>query len=451
MSRHGVCFSVTFPAMKRPVFSPRKSGIMVKHDALTIVIPALNEEESIGMTIERCLEARAGIASAAGLDEVEIIVVSDGSCDRTAEIARGYAEVRVIEFPENQGYGAAIKAGWQAGRGTLLGFLDADGTCDPRYFEELCAAAGSGQADVALGSRMGRDSQMPRIRRLGNRIYAVLLGFLCGRHITDTASGMRVVRRDVLDDLYPLPDGLHFTPAMSSRALLNHLRVVEIPMRYEERIGTSKLNVLKDGVRFVKAILEGVLCYRPERIFLLVFAFCLVTMALFAATPTEYYFQNRRLEDWMIYRFAVCSFLGSLGLLLLLATALSNQMASFSRRRPEGDSFWAGGIRSLLSGWRLTGILAIFAGCSIGFLWPGLLQWVTTGQVTLHWSRLLAGAFCLLSAFQTGVFAVLLKVIAIWITERSPASRSLKPVKVRVTNFDCNSFASEPAETVGAV
>ena len=432
------------------ILSPQRNVRLVIHQVLTIVIPALNEEDSIGMTIERCLEAREGIARTAGLDDVEILVVSDGSTDRTAEIARAYDAVQVIEFPENQGYGAAIKAGWQAGRGTLLGFLDADGTCDPRYFEELCAVTASGQADIALGSRMGPDSQMPRIRRLGNRIYAVLLGFLCGRHITDTASGMRIVRREVLEDLYPLPDGLHFTPAMSSRALLNHLRVVEIPMRYEERIGTSKLNVLRDGVRFVKAILDGVLCYRPEKIFLMAFAFCLMLMVLFAATPTEYYFQNRRLEDWMIYRFAVCSFLGSLGLLLLLATALSNQMACFSRRRPDGNSFWAGGIRSLLSGWRMLTILAIFAGSSVGFLWPGLLQWITTGQVTLHWSRLLAGAFCLLSAFQTGVFVVLLKVVGLWITERSPSSHRFKPLHERVVNPTL-SEATKPAETVGAV
>ncbi len=425
----------------------------MNHPVLTIVIPALNEEESIGMTIERCLAARAGIASTAGLEDVEIIVVSDGSTDRTAEIARSYDEVRVIEFRENQGYGAAIKTGWQAGRGDLLGFLDADGTCDPWYFGELCAVTAIGKADVALGSRMGPDSQMPRIRRLGNRMYALMLGFLCGRHITDTASGMRVVRREVLEDLYPLPDGLHFTPAMSSRALLNHLRVVEIPMRYEERIGTSKLNVLRDGLRFVKAILEGVLCYRPEKIFLLAFAFCMTLTVLFAASPTEFYIQNRWLEEWMIYRFAVCSFLGSLGLLLLLATALCNQMARFSRRRPDGNSFWATGIRSLVFGWRLTAILAVFTGCSVGFLWPGLLQWVTTGQVTLHWSRLLAGAFCLLSAFQTGVFAVLLQIVELWLSERSPSSHrwDTSPARARSSSPALRSEANAPAETVEAI
>ncbi|MGH7400123.1 MAG: glycosyltransferase, partial [Candidatus Rokuibacteriota bacterium] len=71
--------------------------------ALTIVIPALNEEGAIGGTIERCLAAREQIKATAGLTEVEIIVVSDGSTDRTAEIARGFAGVKVIEFVTNRG------------------------------------------------------------------------------------------------------------------------------------------------------------------------------------------------------------------------------------------------------------------------------------------------------------------------------------------------------------
>ncbi len=126
--------------------------------------------------------------------------------------------MKVIVFRENRGYGAAIKEGWRIGRGTLLGFLDADGTCDPRYFASMCETALTEDADIVLGSRLGPNSKMPKVRRLGNRIYAFLLGLLCGRAITDTASGMRVVRRRSLKYLYPLPDGLHFTPSMSASA-----------------------------------------------------------------------------------------------------------------------------------------------------------------------------------------------------------------------------------------
>ena len=118
--------------------------------SLTIVIPALDEEEAIGSTVERCLAARAHIRKAGSVVDVEIIVVSDGSTDRTEKIARGYDEVTVLAFERNRGYGAAIKAGFAHGRGTLVGFLDADGTCDPLVFAELCRALSLSVTGVAL-------------------------------------------------------------------------------------------------------------------------------------------------------------------------------------------------------------------------------------------------------------------------------------------------------------
>jgi glycosyltransferase involved in cell wall biosynthesis len=391
---------------------------------LTIVIPALNEEEAIGGTIQRCLDAKEYICRVAGLEDVEIIVVSDGSTDRTPEIAKGYAGVQVVVFPENRGYGAAIKEGWRLGRGDLVGFLDADGTCDPRYFAEMCRLSVEESADVVLGSRLGPDSKMPKIRRLGNRIYAFLLGFLCGRHVTDTASGMRVVRRSALVHLYPLPDRLHFTPAMSARALLNNLRVLEIPMKYEERIGRSKLSVIRDGIRFLQSIFAGVLCYRPEKLFLLAFTACCVLIGLMAAYPTEFYLQNRRLDEWMIYRFVACSVLGSVALLLMLATGLANRMAGLSMRRPEANMFWPSVIASLLQGPGLAVLLTGLSLATVAFWWPGVVEYVTTGQVYMHWSRLLAGAFALLCVAQTSVFAVLLKVLEIWRLQREENARA---------------------------
>lgn len=392
---------------------------------LTIVIPALNEEDAIGATIARCLEAREEISHRAGLDGVEIIVVSDGSTDRTAEIAQGYEDIQVVVFEQNQGYGAAIKEGWRLGRGDLVGFLDADGTCDPRFFAQLCETALGENADVTLGSRLGTDSQMPAIRRAGNRIFAFLLGLLCGRQVTDTASGMRVVRRSSLKHLYPLPDGLHFTPAMSARALMNNLRIIEIPMKYEERIGQSKLSALWDGIRFLKVIGEGVLCYRPEKIFLAGFSFCMLFILLLAAYPAEFYFQHRRLEEWMIYRFVVCQLVGSFGITLLLASALTNRMAQLSSRREESVGFWSSVVASLFTGKPLAIIISLFTLLGIGFLWPGIVEFVTTGKITLHWSRLIAGAFTMFTVMQTLIFFVLMKVVAIWSFEQSVAKKNI--------------------------
>ncbi len=246
-------------------------------------------------------------------------------------------------------------------------------------------------------------------------MYALLLGFLCGRHVTDTASGMRVVQRSALRHLLPLPDGLHFTPSMSARALLNDLRVIELPMKYEERVGTSKLSVFRDGWRFLLAIGSGVLCYRPEKIFLAGIGLCVLTALLLAAYPIEFYLRNAQVEEWMIYRFVACFLLGSFALSLLLATALTNQMAFLGSRRPEAGSFWSSLCRGILRRGALVAVLvASLLGAAAFLLWPGLVELFTSGHVTLHWSRLLVGAFALLNAGHVLMFAVLFKVVSIW-------------------------------------
>jgi glycosyltransferase involved in cell wall biosynthesis len=382
--------------------------------SLTIVIPALNEEEAIGGTIQRCLDAREGIIHSAGLEFLEIIVVSDGSTDRTAEIAQGFREVLVVVFKTNRGYGAAIKEGFRRGKGSLLGFLDADGTCDPRTFGQLCRALQDQNADVALGSRLGPDSKMPLVRRIGNRCYAFILGLLCGRFITDTASGMRVIRKSSLKLLYPLPNGLHFTPSMSARALLNGLGVIEIPMSYEERIGRSKLSVLKDGIGFLRVIVDGVLCYRPERIFLSGFSVCLLISLLMAVYPTEFYVQNRRLEEWMIYRFLACFLLCSVGVLLLSGSALANQMATLGQYRRQQEGFWAGISGRIFKGKFLAILTISVVTISTLLVWQGIVQYLTTGHVEIHWSRVVVAAFGILLASQLLVTGVLLRVLEIW-------------------------------------
>jgi glycosyltransferase involved in cell wall biosynthesis len=377
-------------------------------------LPAFNEEEAIGDTIARCLEVRERISQTGGLAHVDITVVSDGSTDRTVEIAKSFHEVRVIVFERNRGYGAAIKEGWRHSKGTLVGCLDADGTCDPADFGEMCRIAIAETADLVVGSRLGPNSEMPIVRRLGNRLYAFLLGWLSGRKVTDTASGIRVVQRQSLKYLYPLPDGLHFTPSMSARALLNDLRVVEVPVQYKKRLGSSKLRLFRDGIRFLHSIGVSVLCYRSEGVFLLAFVMCLLLLSLLAAYPTEVYIKQQLLEEWMIYRFVVCHLLGSFGLMLLLATALIAEIGHYGPRRRSSTGFWPALLTALFRGPVLATMAAAFILAAVFFLWPGIVEYATTGHITLHWSRLLAGSFSLFSAFQTVVFALLIKVVSIW-------------------------------------
>jgi len=237
---------------------------------LLIAIPALNEEASIEAIIERSLEARADIIARSPITQVDITVVSDGSTDRTVSLARRYTDrIKLIVFEENRGYGAAIQQAWLESEADLLGFLDADGTCEPRFFADLARALVAQGADAALGSRLNENSEMPLIRRTGNILFAGLLTALSGHYVRDTASGMRIVRREAYARLRPLPDGLHFTPAMSARALLDRdaqVKLIEIDMPYHERVGDSKLKVGKDGLRFLNVITRTAIQYRPQRV-----------------------------------------------------------------------------------------------------------------------------------------------------------------------------------------
>ena len=204
---------------------------------LLIAIPAFNEENSIASVIERTIAARERIRAETDVTEVDITVVSDGSTDRTARVASAYeGQVKLIVFPENRGYGAAIQQAWGQSDAELLSFLDADGTCDPNFFVDLCKALKHNGADIVLGCRMHGSSRMPLVRRIGNSFFAFIVTVLAFKHVRDTASGMRIIRRTILPKLLPLPDGLHFTPAITARALLGQgIKITEINMPYHER------------------------------------------------------------------------------------------------------------------------------------------------------------------------------------------------------------------------
>jgi hypothetical protein len=237
-----------------------------KMNVLSVVIPAYNEEGGIAQIVERVLSTRSRLTEA-GVDDLELIVVDDGSHDKTAAIASCYPQVRLIRHSTNQGYGAALKTGFSRARGNLLGFLDADGTYPPEHFPALCQVALTEDADLVIGSRMsGTESEMPLVRRIGNFIFANLVSLLGNHRVSDSSSGMRVIRREALPRLYPLPDGLNFTPVMSTRALHEEICWREIPIPYQERVGRSKLSVVRDGTRFLYTIIWTALNYNPVRI-----------------------------------------------------------------------------------------------------------------------------------------------------------------------------------------
>lgn len=244
--------------------------LMNSQFTFSVVIPAYNEENGITAILQRVLAVKPSLAET-GARTMEVIVVDDGSRDGTAAVVQKLIDtlgdgIRLVRHPVNRGYGAALKTGFSQATGDYVAFLDADGTYPPEYFPQLCRAA-LGGADLVIGSRMaGERSDMPAVRRLGNMIFANLVTLMGSHRVSDSASGMRVIRREILSRLYPLPDGLNFTPIMSLRATHEGLSMVEIPIPYSERVGQSKLSVVRDGMTYLQSIVWTTLSYNPVRV-----------------------------------------------------------------------------------------------------------------------------------------------------------------------------------------
>jgi glycosyltransferase involved in cell wall biosynthesis len=195
--------------------------------SVSIVIPALDEEESIGQVLTAI--PRDGIG--------EIIVVDGGSTDDTATIARA-AGARVICEPR-RGYGRACAAGVAAASGDIILFLDADGADDPGQIPDLLAPILAGEADVVLGSRLAGNmapDAMPWHQRFGNWLAARLIRWLYGLPLTDL-SPFRAIRRESLLAL-GMEELTHGWPTeMIVKAARGGWRIAEVPVHYRARSG----------------------------------------------------------------------------------------------------------------------------------------------------------------------------------------------------------------------
>jgi glycosyltransferase involved in cell wall biosynthesis len=218
------------------------------------VIPAFDEEAAIGDVVTRLRQRHAWL---------EVLVVDDGSSDATAQRA-AEAGARVIRHPYNKGNGAAVKTGIREARGAIVLLLDADGQHDP---DDVDAVIGPvGVHDMVIGARASADQ--PPLRALGNAAFRALASWLTGRPIPDLTSGFRAASRArLLEILHLLPNGFSY-PTTSCLAFLKagH-NVTFVPIRARRRVGTSKIKVLRDGVKFLLIILKIVTLYSPLKVF----------------------------------------------------------------------------------------------------------------------------------------------------------------------------------------
>jgi len=197
--------------------------------------------------------------------EYEIIVVDDGSQDRTAELARAEGAT-VLVMPENRGYGASLKTGIGHSRFETIVITDADGTYPAHYIPVLIAQLG--QYDMVVGARTGQHVEIPLTRRPAKWLLRVLAGYLAGRHIPDLNSGLRVMKKDLVRRFsHLLPSGFSFTTTITLAALCSSSLVKYSPIDYKARIGKSKIRPVH-AFDFALLIIRTIVYFNPLKIFL---------------------------------------------------------------------------------------------------------------------------------------------------------------------------------------
>ena len=224
---------------------------------LSIVIPAKNEEEGLRLLLPDLLQR---------YPQAEIIVVNDGSTDRTEQVCKDLG-VTVFTHPYPKGNGAAVKSGARLCRGDYIVFMDGDGQHSAADVDKLLSKIGEGY-DLVVGARSGRESQASVARWSANAIYNGFASWMVDRRIDDLTSGFRCVdRRKFLSFLYLLPNGFSY-PTTSTMAFFRAgYSVGFVPITIARRLGKSHISLVKDGIRFLLIIFKVGTLYSPLKVY----------------------------------------------------------------------------------------------------------------------------------------------------------------------------------------
>jgi glycosyltransferase involved in cell wall biosynthesis len=223
---------------------------------ITILLPAFNEEQSIGHTVGEIKKL---------YPDFEVLVVDDGSTDNTAQEATN-AGATVMKHPHNIGNGAAIKTGLRYASGDWILMMDADGQHDPSDIAQLLKH--KDQYDMVVGAR-SKGSKTSLHRDLANIIYNWLASYVTKFKVEDLTSGFRVVKNDrIRKFIYLLPNTFSYPTTITMAYLRSGLSIKYVPIKTKARKGKSKINLFQDGIRFLLIITRIATLFSPFRVFL---------------------------------------------------------------------------------------------------------------------------------------------------------------------------------------
>lgn len=230
---------------------------------VTVVVPALNEERGIVETLSALKEAVARVPG-----KSEIVVVDDGSRDRTAALAREHG-ARVISHPQQGGYGKALRTGILQAKYETIVITDADGTYPVEEIPTLVELLPD--FDMVVGARTGKYFRRKAFLSPLRTMFLLLSAWVTGTRIPDPNSGLRAFRRSDAIPLLPrLPRGFSFTTTITLILTLSGRFIHYRPVAYHRRIGRSKVRLVRDALRVGQTMVEVVLTHNPLKMFLIV-------------------------------------------------------------------------------------------------------------------------------------------------------------------------------------
>jgi glycosyltransferase involved in cell wall biosynthesis len=225
---------------------------------ISVIIPAYNEEAGISATLEEVREVLAGKSA-------EIIVVDDGSTDKTAELAQDLSD-KVIRHVTNRGKGAAMRTGFEAANGEYIIFLDADGTYPAMFIPAIVQKLA--EVDAVFTYRINRE-HIPLFNQFGNWLITRLIKKFSGFTGNDPLSGLYGLRRNVLKAISLESSTFAIETEIVVKVSRMRFTTAEIPITYRPRLGESKLRPLRDGWRILRVLVDLLFIFRPFLTFIL--------------------------------------------------------------------------------------------------------------------------------------------------------------------------------------
>jgi glycosyltransferase involved in cell wall biosynthesis len=250
---------------------------MAAPEAVTIVVPAFNEGDSIASVVTAMLAAAPWH---------EVLVIDDGSTDGTGAAAQG-AGARVVRHPYNKGNGASVKTAIRSSTTEWIAIVDGDGQHPSEDAMRLVSRCG--EFDLVIGARDPR-TQATNGRRVGNAVLNWMASYLTERPIPDLTSGFRVARREqLLEFIHLLPNGFS-TPTTTTLAFIKAgYNVTFEPIGARQRVGKSKIRLASDGAKFLLILLKIITIFSPLRIFAPISALAFSVGALYGAWNFVYH------------------------------------------------------------------------------------------------------------------------------------------------------------------